>query len=196
MDALQANHERPANPHERAHPFSSVHPHGPPCESRAEAPEPSCLRSIARNKGSNGKGNCGNVGFAAGRLVALAHYFSKQVLKTILLLSSLALGALAPAAVEAKSSCGIASYYGPGFHGRTTANGERFNAYGLSAAHRSLPFGTMVKVTNQSNGKSVVLKINDDGPHYGNRIIDLSEGAFARIASTGQGLANVCISRV
>jgi rare lipoprotein A len=118
------------------------------------------------------------------------------VLKTILLLSSLALGALAPAAVEAKSSCGIASYYGPGFHGRTTANGERFNAYGLSAAHRSLPFGTMVKVTNQSNGKSVVLKINDDGPHYGNRIIDLSEGAFARIASTGQGLASVCISRV
>jgi rare lipoprotein A len=54
----------------------------------------------------------------------------------------------------------------------------------------------MVKVTNQSNGKSVVLKINDDGPHYGNRIIDLSEGAFARIASTGQGLANVCINRV
>jgi rare lipoprotein A len=54
----------------------------------------------------------------------------------------------------------------------------------------------MVKVTNQSNGKSVVLKINDDGPHYGNRIIDLSEGAFARIASTGQGLANVCISKI
>jgi rare lipoprotein A len=196
MDALQANHERPTNPYEEVHPFSTVHPHGLPYESGTEAPGPTCLRSIARNKGSNGKRNCDNVGFAAGRLVALAHYFSKQVLKTILLLSSLALGALAPAAVEAKSSCGIASYYGPGFHGRTTANGERFNAYGLSAAHRSLPFGTMVKVTNQSNGKSVVLKINDDGPHYGNRIIDLSEGAFARIASTGQGLANVCISRV
>ena len=196
MEALQANHERPANPHERALPFSSVHPHGLPCESRAEAPEPSCLRSIARNKGSNGKRNCGNVGFAGRRLPALANYFSKQVLKTILLLSSLALGALAPAAVEAKSSCGIASYYGPGFHGRTTASGERFNAYGLSAAHRSLPFGTMVKVTNQSNGRSVVIKINDDGPHYGNRIIDLSEGAFSRIASTGQGLANVCISKI
>ena len=196
MEALQANHERPANPHERALPFSTVHPHGLPCESGTEAPGPTCLESIARNKGSNGKGNCDKLHIAAGRLVVLAHYFSKQVLKSILLLSSLALGALAPAAVEAKSSCGVASYYGPGFHGRTTANGERFNAYGLSAAHRSLPFGTMVKVTNQSNGKSVVLKINDDGPHYGNRIIDLSEGAFARIASTGQGLANVCISRV
>jgi rare lipoprotein A len=117
------------------------------------------------------------------------------VFKTILLSASLLIG-FAPAAVEAASSCGVASFYGPGFHGRTTANGERFNAYGLSAAHRSLPFGTMVKVTNQSNGKSVVLKINDDGPHYGSRIIDLSEGAFSRIASRGQGLANVCISRV
>ena len=196
MEALQANHERPANPHERALPFSTVHPYGLPCESGTEVPGPTCLESIARNRGSNGKRNCDKLHIAGRRLPALAHYFSKQVLKSILLSASLAFGALAPLAVEAKSSCGIASYYGPGFHGRTTANGERFNAYGLSAAHRSLPFGTMVKVTNQSNGKSVVLKINDDGPHYGNRIIDLSEGAFARIASTGQGLASVCISRV
>ena len=115
--------------------------------------------------------------------------------KLILLSASLLIG-FAPAAVEAASSCGIASYYGPGFHGRTTANGERFNAYGLSAAHRSLPFGTMVKVTNQSNGKSITIRINDDGPHVPGRIIDLSEGAFARIASRGQGLANVCISKV
>ena len=120
----------------------------------------------------------------------------KTVLKTILLSASIALSAFAPAAVEAASSCGIASYYGPGFHGRTTANGERFNAYGLSAAHRSLPFGTMVKVTNQSNGKSITIRINDDGPHVPGRIIDLSEGAFARIASRGQGLAKVCFSRV
>ena len=196
MEALQANHERPANPHERALPFSTVHPYGLPCENRAEALGPTCLESIARNRGSNGKRNCDKLHFAGRRLPALANYFSKQVLKTILLSASLAFGALAPLAVEAASSCGTASYYGPGFHGRTTASGERFNAYGLSAAHRSLPFGTMVKVTNQSNGRSVVIKINDDGPHYGNRIIDLSEGAFARIASTGQGLASVCISRL
>jgi rare lipoprotein A len=120
----------------------------------------------------------------------------KTVLKLIFLSASIALSAFAPAAVEAASSCGIASYYGPGFHGRTTANGERFNAYGLSAAHRSLPFGTMVKVTNQNNGKSITIRINDDGPHVPGRIIDLSEGAFSHIASKGQGLASVCISKV
>jgi rare lipoprotein A len=118
------------------------------------------------------------------------------VLKTILLLSSLALGALAPAAVEAKSSCGIASYYGPGFHGRTTANGERFNAYGLTAAHRSLPFGSRVKVVNQDTGRSVTIRVNDDGPHIPGRIIDLSEGAFQQIASLGSGIARVCITRI
>ena len=75
VDALQANHdERPANPYGRAHPFSSVHPYGPPCESRAEAPGPSCLCSIAWNGGDNGRGNCGSVCFADRRLAVLAHY--------------------------------------------------------------------------------------------------------------------------
>jgi rare lipoprotein A len=146
--------------------------------------------------GGNGKRNCDKLHIAGRRLPALAHYFSKQVLKTILLLSSLALGALAPAAVEAGSSCGTASFYGPGFHGNLTASGERFNSQAMTAAHRSLPFGSRVRVTNQSNGRSVVIKINDDGPHYGNRIIDLSEGAFSKIASLGQGLARVCVSKL
>jgi len=110
-------------------------------------------------------------------------------------IASLALGALAPLAVEAASSCGIASWYGPGFHGNLTASGERFNSQALTAAHRSLPFGTKIRVTNQENGRSVTIRINDDGPHLPGRIIDLSEGAFSRIASTSQGLANVCISR-
>ena len=113
-----------------------------------------------------------------------------------ILSASLALGALAPVAVEAASSCGVASYYGPGFHGRTTANGERFDSQAMTFAHRSLPFGTKIKVTNQDNGRSVILRGNDRGPFHGSRIIDLSEGAFARIASRGQGLANICISRV
>jgi len=195
MDALQANHERPTNPYEEVHPFSTVHPHGLPCESRTEAPRPTCLRSIARERESNGKGNCGKLHIAGRRLPVLAHYFSKQVLKTLLLFSSLALG-FAPTAVEAGSSCGTASFYGPGFHGNLTASGERFNSQAMTAAHRSLPFGSRVRVTNQSNGRSVVIKINDDGPHYGNRIIDLSQGAFSRIASLGQGLAQVCVSRL
>jgi rare lipoprotein A len=92
--------------------------------------------------------------------------------------------------------CGQASFYGPGFHGRTTANGERFNSQAMTAAHRSLPFGSRIKVTNQANGRSVVIRVNDDGPYYGSRIIDLSEGAFSQIASLGQGLAQVCIARV
>jgi rare lipoprotein A len=111
-------------------------------------------------------------------------------------IASLALGALAPLAVEAASSCGIASWYGPGFHGNLTASGERFNSQALTAAHRSLPFGTKIRVTNQENGRSVTIRINDDGPHLPGRIIDLSEGAFSRIASTGQGLARVCISKL
>ena len=122
-------------------------------------------------------------------------FFLKQMLRFISI-ASLALGALAPVAVEAASSCGLASWYGPGFHGRTTANGERFDSQAMTFAHRSLPFGTKIKVTNQDNGRSVILRGNDRGPFHGSRIIDLSEGAFARIASRGQGLANVCISRV
>jgi rare lipoprotein A len=196
MEALQANHERPANPHERALPFSTVHPYGPPCESRTEAPGPTCLRSIARNRGSNGKENCDKLHFAGRRLPALANYFSKQVLKTILLSASIAFGALAPLAAEAASSCGIASYYGPGFHGRTTASGERFDSQAMTAAHRSLPFGSRVRVVNQDTGRSVTIRINDDGPHIPGRIIDLSAGAFSRIASLGEGLARVCVSKL
>jgi hypothetical protein len=139
MEALQANHERPANPHERALPFSTVHPYGPPCESRAEAPGPTCLRSIARNRRSNGKRNCDKLHFAGRRLPALANYFSKQVLKTILLSASLAFGALAPLAAEATSSCAHASFYGvgDGFHGLRAADGSRFDAHGLTTAHKT-----------------------------------------------------------
>jgi rare lipoprotein A len=120
------------------------------------------------------------------------------VLKSILLSASLAFGALAPLAAEAASSCAHASFYGmgDGFHGLRAADGSRFDAHGFTTAHRSLPFGTMVKVTNQSNGKSITIRINDDGPHVPGRIIDLSEGAFSHIASKGQGLASVCISKV
>lgn len=113
-----------------------------------------------------------------------------------LLSASVVLGALVPAAAEAKLSCGIASFYGPGFHGQRTASGERFNSQAMTAAHRSLPFGSRVKVTNQSNGRSVIIRINDDGPHIPGRIIDLSAGAFARIASTGSGFAKVCFRMV
>ncbi len=88
---------------------------------------------------------------------------------------------------------GVASYYGPGFHGRRTANGETFNMNALTAAHRTLPFGTLVKVTNLSNGKSAIVRVNDRGPYVGKRVIDLSVAAAKQIGSTGSGTARVSL---
>ncbi len=82
---------------------------------------------------------------------------------------------------------GRASYYGKRFAGRRTANGERFNPSALTAAHRTLPFGTRLKVTNPSNGRSVVVRINDRGPFHGGRVIDLSREAARQIGLIQQG---------
>ena len=76
---------------------------------------------------------------------------------------------------------GAASWYGPGFYGRTTANGERFSKGTLTAAHRTIPFGTKVRVTNLSNGRSVVVRINDCGPFKHHRVIDLAHGAASQL---------------
>ncbi|MCC5979308.1 MAG: septal ring lytic transglycosylase RlpA family protein [Salinarimonas sp.] len=93
----------------------------------------------------------------------------------------------------AKTISGPASWYGGKFHGRTTANGERFDMEKLTAAHRSLPFGTRVRVTNERNGRSVVVRINDRGPFVGNRVIDLSRGAAAAVGMVRSGVAPVRI---
>lgn len=76
---------------------------------------------------------------------------------------------------------GEASWYGPGFNGKKTASGETFNMYKFTAAHKKLPFGTKVKVTNLKNGKSVIVRINDRGPFVKGRIIDLSKKAAQQI---------------
>lgn len=86
---------------------------------------------------------------------------------------------------------GFASWYGPGFHGAMSASGERFNANAMTAAHRSLPFGTQVKVTNMDNGRSVVVRINDRGPYAHNRVIDISEGAARIIGLINSGVAPI-----
>nr|MDJ0983204.1 septal ring lytic transglycosylase RlpA family protein [Kiloniellales bacterium] len=83
----------------------------------------------------------------------------------------------APGEVPDYDQVGEASWYGPGFQGRKTASGVRFNMNALTAAHRSLPFGTQVRVTNVENGRTVVVTINDRGPFAGGRIIDLSKAA-------------------
>ena len=79
---------------------------------------------------------------------------------------------------------GVASWYGPGFHGKYTASGEVFNQNDLTAAHPTLPMPSLVRVTNLENGKSVIVRINDRGPFKSNRIIDLSKGAAKRLGIT------------
>lgn len=90
-----------------------------------------------------------------------------------------------------QTATGVASWYGGKFHGRRTASGETYNQHALTAAHRTLPFGTEVVVTNQNNGKSVVVRINDRGPFSGGRIIDLSHKAASQIGMINSGTARV-----
>lgn len=102
----------------------------------------------------------------------------------------------APGAVPDYSRVGVASWYGPGFHGRKTASGARFNQNALTAAHRKLPFGTKVRVTNLKNDRSVVVVINDRGPFAGGRIIDLSKAAAKRLGIIKQGTAKVRVEAI
>jgi len=86
---------------------------------------------------------------------------------------------------------GYASWYGRDFHNKNTANGERFDMYGISAAHKILPINTMVRVTNLENGKDILCRINDRGPFVKDRILDLSYGAAQQLGIAGKGLARV-----
>jgi rare lipoprotein A len=99
-----------------------------------------------------------------------------------------ALGATSAVAEDAKPlQKGVASWYGPGFHGKKTANGERFNTNDLTAAHKTLAFGTQLRVTNERTGKSVVVRINDRGPYAHGRVIDLSKAAAQAVGIEGVG---------
>jgi rare lipoprotein A len=88
---------------------------------------------------------------------------------------------------------GMASWYGPGFHGRKTASGERFDQNDMTAAHRKLPLGTEVKVTNLENGRSITVEINDRGPYAKGRVLDLSKAAARRLGMVENGVAKVRI---
>jgi len=91
---------------------------------------------------------------------------------------------------------GKASWYGPGFHGRTTANGEIFDENALTAAHRELPFGTKVLITNLNNGKSTLVTINDRGPYIKGRHIDLSRAAAREVEMIDAGVTDVTMEIV
>lgn len=98
---------------------------------------------------------------------------------------------LAGHAAEANTQTGVASWYQMG---HTTANGEKYNPDGLTAAHRTLPFGTVVEVKNLNNGRSVRLRINDRGPFVGGRIIDVSRGGARKLGLMGSGVAKVRVT--
>jgi len=112
-------------------------------------------------------------------------------------LGALALGAAGCTAVRPTPpvtngvQSGVASWYGPGFHGRRTANGEIYDQYELTAAHQTLPLGTRVMVTNLNNGRAVEVRINDRGPFVDGRVIDLSYAAARTVGMIGPGTAPV-----
>lgn len=90
----------------------------------------------------------------------------------------------------------VASWYGPGFHGRLTANGEIYNQMALTAAHKELPFGTFLRVTNQKNGKSVIVRINDRGPYIEGRDLDLSRGTAIALGMVKRGIIRVKVEEI
>ena len=106
------------------------------------------------------------------------------------------LGGLAVLYFYSRPESGIASWYGKDYHGRTTASGEPYDMWAMTAAHKKLPFGTKVRVKDVDTGKTVVVRINDRGPFIWGRIIDLSKGAAIALGSHEKGLANVEIRKV
>ena len=117
-------------------------------------------------------------------------------LTTTVKLCAVAIVLAASSAPTLADSIGTASYYGKGFHGRRAANGERFNMNAMTAAHRSLPFGTRLQVTNVRNGRSVVVRISDRGPFIRGRVLDLSYGAARALDFVRSGTAKVKFARL
>lgn len=97
----------------------------------------------------------------------------------------------APIITEQGTQLGLASWYGPGFHGRRTAGGEVYDQEGLTAAHRSLPLGTLIEVTNRESNARVRLRVNDRGPYHPHRVIDLSRAAASALGALDQGVIPV-----
>jgi len=96
----------------------------------------------------------------------------------------------------ASGETGVASWYGPGFHGRPTASGEIFDQHAMSCAHRSAPFGSRLRVTDLSSGRSVVCRVNDRGPFTKGRVVDLSRAAAEQLGIIARGVAAVRVSTV
>ena len=130
----------------------------------------------------------------------MSRSFSSATLRMYLILGLLLMaGCLAhdkkiPSLNNGNSQFGIASWYGPSFHGKPSASGEPYDMWALTAAHRTLPFGTLVQVTKVETGKKVTVRINDRGPFIKGRIIDLSYTAARELAMIGEGTADVALT--
>ena len=105
-------------------------------------------------------------------------------------------GTTTPSAGSAGPMEGIASYYADDFHGKKTANGETYDMNAMTAAHRTLPFNTLLRITNRENGRSVIVRVNDRGPFKDERIIDLSLAAAQKLGITVNGTAQVALEVV
>lgn len=123
----------------------------------------------------------------------LAGWFCALVLLALVGCSSTPKSGGSGSAASGSNESGMASFYGNEFQSRKTASGERFDQAKFTAAHRTLPFGTRLRVTNTQNGKSVEVRVNDRGPFVKGRIVDLSSSAFRTIASLNAGVAPVRI---
>ena len=123
---------------------------------------------------------------------ALADDDGLATLEPVLAAAQAPLQVPAPAPVALRSAgTGMASWFGPGFHGKPTASGERFDMHDLTAAHKTLPFGSRVLVRNLDNQKEIEVRINDHGPHARGRVIDLSRAAAAALGMLERGVARV-----
>jgi rare lipoprotein A len=116
---------------------------------------------------------------------------AKLPLAAALLACAFSTAAFAAEAAGKTAQSGAASWYGPGFHGKKTASGERFNQHAMTAAHRTLPFGTKVRVVNERTGRSVVVRINDRGPFHGGRIIDLAQAPAKALGIAGTAVVSL-----
>ena len=132
------------------------------------------------------RGGAAEIGSAIARALALS-----AIVLAVVLIVGCSSSRSGGAARRGGASSGVASYYAHKYHGRTTASGERFNMNAMTAAHRTLPFGTRVRVTNRENGKCVVVRINDRGPFVKGRVIDLSLAAAKKLGMVEAGTAHV-----
>ncbi|SDA94253.1 rare lipoprotein A [Pseudomonas sp. NFACC15-1] len=155
-----------------------------------------CGSELARDSGMSVNTDVECAGLFASKLAptfVFGNFRMKRLLGACALLSLLAGCASQSGTVDPHGydQTGVASYYGARHHGKRTASGERFDQHGLTAAHRQLPFGTRVKITNLGNNNSVVVRINDRGPYSRGRLIDVSREAAEQLGILRSGTARV-----